>query len=152
MALSDIFGTAGSILSVATALPATHNKGGFEALTWKEVGLVSDLGSNGKTFNETTFTSIKEAVVVPRLTASDNGEQAITYAYTAGEDEGHELLDSKIGQKAALSVKLPNGKVRYFIAYVKGGAVNMGTVDNIVTQAQALRLTEDEILTEDAPV
>jgi len=151
MPLSDIFGTAGSILSVATALPLTPTKAAYEGLTWKVVGLVSDLGSSGKTYNETTFSDIQSAKVVPRLTSSDNGEKAITYAYTAGADTGHAELETKMGKKAAFSERMSNGKIRYFQAYVKGGAVSLGTVDNIVTQAQALRITEDDILTETAP-
>lgn len=149
--LSTIFGTAGTILCIATSLPATHDKAGFEALTWKEIGLVSDLGSQGKTFNETTFTPAHEAKVVPRLTSSDNGEKQISYAFTAGDDAGHAELEGAIGTKKAFAEAMPNGKYHYFVAYVKGGPTNLGSVDNVVTKSCALRITEDEILTEDAP-
>lgn len=148
---TEIFATAGSILRIGAALAATHNKAGMEAVTWTNIGLISDLSGIGKTFSETTYNPVDTRATIPVLTSSDNGEMSITYAYTADEDDGQVALEAAIGQKLPFSLILPSGKYKYFNAWIKGGIQNLGTVEDVITQVCALRVTEDEILTEDAP-
>lgn len=151
MALNDIIGTAGARAFISASLPTTNTRLAYEKLPWVEIGLISDLGSIGKTCNETTFTPAKEGKVVPKLTASDNGETQLVYAYTAGQDVGHALLKARFGKRVSLCFALNNGKCKYFQALVKSEVVNMGTVDNIVTESCTLRLTEDDVIVAQTP-
>lgn len=151
---SNIFGTAGAILYIAAALPATHNKAGFEALTWKEVGQTDDLGEFGKTYGLTTITPVKTRGVVKRKTSFNNGTESIRYAYVKDTlDDGQAAMAAAVDSDSNQSFKvlMPNSECVYFTALVMGGPMHLGTVEDIVTKSQTLEISESEILIEDEP-
>ena len=151
-ATSHIFGSAGSIISIATALPATHDKAGFEALTYNGIGQTDDLGEFGKTYGLSTFTPTATRGTVKRKTSFNNGALPIRYAYVKDTlDTGQAALTSAVDSDAnkAFRIEMPNGQSVYFLALVMGGVLHLGTVEDIVTKQMNLEISEHEILIED---
>jgi hypothetical protein len=154
---ADIFGSAGAIIRIAAALPATHTKAGFEALiaASKIIGQTDDLGEFGKTYGLTTFTPVATRGTVKRKTSFNNGSAPIRYAYVKGSaDDGQAAMTAAVDSDAnkAFIIEMPNGENVYFLALVMGGPLHLGTVEDVVTVSQTLEISEHDILIEDAPV
>lgn len=123
MSINDI----GATIYVATALPATNDASGFEALTWVKVNGVQSIGELGIAHEgidvpdlQTGFTSqVKgaasglDATLVFRTVASDTGQDNLKTA--AESDAGTASI--KIGYGTGTSQALQTGDA---VTYVQG--------------------------------
>ena len=77
---SKAFTSAGTKLFVSASAPATYNLSGFAALTWTEIGEVSDMGEFGRQYNLVTFNTLGDRRTVKRKGSYNDGTIACQMA------------------------------------------------------------------------
>jgi hypothetical protein len=138
---------AGSKIFVSAALPTTMDSTGFAALTWAEVGEVTDIGSVlGRAYNTATHAPIG---------AQQQTQKKASYTLSNAEfvcgwdevDAGQIIIGAGANSYDIYSFKLlkQDGMIRYFTAQVMQFVENNGTVDNIVQGAFTLLRQTDSI-------
>ena len=144
MAASLAFTSAGTTLSISAAAPATYNAVGFAALTWTEIGEVSDLGEFGRTYNLVTFNTLGNRRTVKRKGSYNDGTIAAQMARTPS-DAGQTILTAAVDSDASYSVKivLQDGTVFYTTAQVMSYTTNIGSVDQITSATVNLEIDND---------
>ena len=138
--------SAGTTIEISAALPATYNQATFAALTYTEIGEVSDLGEFGREYNVVKFNPLKDRRTVKRKGSFDDGTVQVQLA-KAATDAGQILLKSAVNSDASHSVKivLQDGTIFYFTAQVASSTVNVGNVDQITSSTFKLEIDNDII-------
>jgi len=138
--------SAGTTIGISAALPATYDQTAFAALTYTEIGEVSDLGEFGREYNIVKFNPLKDRRTVKRKGSFDDGTVQVQLA-KAATDAGQILLKSAVNSDASHSVKivLQDGTIFYFTAQVSSSTVNVGNVDQITSSTFKLEIDNDII-------
>ena len=138
--------SAGTTIGISAVLPATYNQAAFAALTYTEIGEVSDLGEFGREYNIVKFNPLKDRRTVKRKGSFDDGTVQVQLA-KAATDAGQILLKSAVNSDASHSVKivLQDGTTFYFTAQVSSSTVNVGNVDQITSSTFKLEIDNDII-------
>ena len=138
--------SAGTTIGISAALPATYNDTGFAALTFTEVGEVSDLGEFGREYNVVKFNPLKDRRTVKRKGSFDDGTVQVQLA-KAATDAGQVILKTATNSDASHSIKivLQDGTIFYFTAQVSSSTVNVGNVDQITSSTFKLEIDNDII-------
>ena len=138
--------SAGTTIGISAALPATYDQTAFAALTYTEIGEVSDLGEFGREYNVVKFNPLKDRRTVKRKGSFDDGTVQVQLA-KAATDAGQILLKSAVNSDASHSVKivLQDGTTFYFTAQVSSSTVNVGNVDQITSSTFKLEIDNDII-------
>lgn len=150
--MSDVFTSAGTQIFIGGALPASYDKVGFEAVTWQEIGEVTDLGEFGREYNLVTHNALNNRRTIKRKGAYNDGAVTLQYAYQRqlqGQIDLQAALDSD--ESAPIKVVLSDDTHLYFTAQVMSAPINVGSVDQITSASTSLEIDND-ILVEDAPV
>ena len=144
MAASLAFTSAGTTLSISAAAPATYNAVGFAALTWTEIGEVSDLGEFGRQYNLVTFNTLGNRRTVKRKGSYNDGTIAAQMA-RAPSDAGKTILTAAVDSDASYSIKvvLQDGTIFYTTAQVMSYTTNVGNVDQITSATVNLEIDND---------
>lgn len=144
MAGSLAFTSAGTTLSISAAAPGTYNAVGFAALTWTEIGEVSDLGEFGRTYNLVTFNTLGNRRTVKRKGSFNDGTIAAQMARTPS-DAGQAILTTAVDSDASYSIKivLQDGTIFYTTAQVMSYTTNVGSVDQITSATVNLEIDND---------
>lgn len=143
---------AGSKLYVSSTLPATYDEAGFEALTWVEVGEVTEIPSFGKVFNIVNHNPLGNRQTVKRKGSYDNGSIDVPYAYditTVGGDAGQALLLAGLESDVSRSfwVDVKQLKAHYFTGQITSAPMTLGGVDNIIMKNTTIAIDDDVIET-----
>lgn len=130
--MSDAFTSAGTTISVCATAPATYDQSGFEALSFTEIGEVTDMGEFGKTYNVVTHNPIGNRQTVKRKGSYNNGTVSLQMARVPS-DAGQAILVAAVDSDNSYSFKvvLQDTTVLYFSAQVTSYPVNIGNVDSI---------------------
>lgn len=138
--------SAGTTISISAALPATYNDTEFAALTYTEIGEVSDLGEFGREYNVVKFNPLKDRRTVKRKGSFDDGTVQVQLA-KAATDAGQVILKAATNSDASHSIKivLQDGTIFYFTAQVSSSTVNVGNVDQITSSTFKLEIDNDII-------
>lgn len=144
MAASLAFTSAGTTLSICASAPATYNAVGFAALTWTEIGEVSDLGEFGRQYNLVTFNTLGNRRTVKRKGSYNDGTIAAQMA-RAPSDAGQTILTAAVDSDASYSLKivLQDGTIFYTTAQVMSYTTNVGNVDQITSATVNLEIDND---------
>lgn len=140
--MADFVTGAGATFGLSAAQPATYNEAGYEALTFTNVGKVTDLG------NPPTI-QWQEVVVSYLGSAGEDvakggfslGSQTITVALD-GDDAGQALLKTAVSsQTAVYSIKIdhPVLGTRYAQALIMGGPESYGDNNTAATWQITIR-------------
>jgi hypothetical protein len=136
-------------LYVAAALPATNDVPGFAALTWVQIGELTDIGSvKGRAYNTSTHAPISSAQQIEKKASYKLGKADMVVGWD-GADAGQTLIETAANSNTAVySFKLvkQGGGIRYFTAQVMEFIENFGTVDNIVQGKFSLLRQTDTIM------
>lgn len=77
--MSDYITSLGITLYGAAAEPATYDKAGFDAVSWTEIGGVSNIGGTlGATFESVSFVLLKTGIDAPEKGTVNYGEMTVT--------------------------------------------------------------------------
>lgn len=130
---------AGTRLFISATAPATADETGYAALTYTEVGEITDFGAQGPVFAEITTTPVGDAIVTKFKGSRNNGSQNLTLDLD-DEDAGQIVMDAALESYDDYYFKLQfqNGAIRYFPAKVMSFEVQIGSADNMVTASTTL--------------
>lgn len=136
--------SAGSTFSVvaAGAAPATFDSAGYAALSWVNVGEITDLGEFGR-----------EYALVTHNPVGNRGTQKFKGSFNEGtinlqlglqtDDAGQIILKTASNSDLSYSFRVvtQNGDAYYFRAQTMSFKVGVGSVDQITTATVMLELT-----------
>ena len=141
---SKAFTSAGTKLFISASAPATYNSTGFAALTWTEIGEVSDMGEFGRQYNLVTFNTLGDRRTVKRKGSYNDGTIACQMARVP-DDAGQTILTTAVNSDNSYSIKikLQDGTVFYTSAQVMSYTTNIGNVDQITSATVNLEIDND---------
>jgi len=124
----------GTTLAVSVTAPATHDAAGFAALTWTDVGDVSDFGEPGGTTEVLEFVPVETGIKEKFLGVQDNGG----YDFVIARDSaaaGQTILTDAYDNRTQISqrVTLPDGDIQYTRCFVASRPINIGSASNVLT-------------------
>lgn len=134
--------SAGTLLHISAAAPATFNAAGYAALTWTPVGEVVDPGEFGR-----KYAVVKHNPVATRGTQKfkgsfDEGTMSLKLGLD-NDDAGQILLHAAVllDDPQSFKVTLPGGDTYYFQAMAMDFVIGGLTVDSVTSAACTLELT-----------
>ena len=151
-ASTNVQTAAGTTISVSAALPATHDAAGFVALTFTEVGEVTDAGDiPSRVYNEVTHSPLSQREVI---TLKGSYSQSPTTMVIGDDisDAGQVLLKAGAASDDCYSFKVEyqNGDIDYFTALVFQFSKNLGDNNTIVGRTLQLN-TQNDVVEVDTP-
>lgn len=104
----------GGFVSVSAPAPATFDATGYAALTWTEVGEVTEIPEHGPEHSEVTHTPLKTGIVDKYHGELNYGSISLPMALDVA-DAGQTILRSALASKDAISFRLTysDGSVEY---------------------------------------
>jgi hypothetical protein len=133
----------GGFLSVSAAAPITFDAAGYVALTWVEVGEVSEVPEFGAVYSAVTFTPLKTGIVNKFHGELNYGSITIPLGYDSA-DAGQVILLAALASKDEISFRetRSDGSIRYIrgkvMSFPRGqsvGSVNMASCNIEFTRA-----------------
>lgn len=133
---------AGASIGISAAAPATYNVAGYEALTFTNIGEVTDLGEFGREYNLITHNPIDTRATKKLKGSYNEGQISLTVALDTA-DAGQNLAKTASASDADYSmvVEMQNGAKYYFPAKVMSFKIGVGSVDNVVSATISLEIT-----------
>lgn len=146
MAASQVFTSAGTTIAVSATAPATYDQSGFAALTFTDIGEISDAGEFGREYNLVTFNPLADRRTVKRKGSYNDGSMAMTLGRVPS-DAGQAILIAGLDSDDSYSfeVTLQDGTVQYFSGQIMSYTTNVGSVDQITTASVTLEIDNDII-------
>ena len=135
-----VFNTTGTTISLVAGEPASEDAAGFAALTYVEIGGVTNVPDFGAVTAKVTFTPLKTGVVEKLKGETDYGSVDVDAGYLEG-DAGQLLVEEAVNgvtknDKRSFKLEYPNGAIRYWVgnvfSYTEGagaGAVVMSKMN-----------------------
>lgn len=103
--------SAGTTISLSAAAPATFNEAGYEALSFTEIGEVTNLGDiPSEVFQLVTHQPIKTRGMEKAKGGKNMGNQTIQFALSAS-DAGQALLEAASASDNVYSVKISHPEI-----------------------------------------
>jgi hypothetical protein len=134
--------SAGSVLGVSSAAPATFNGVGYAALTFTNIGEITDFGEFGREYNLVTHNPVGSRGTVKLKGSFNEGQMSMTLGLDT-DDAGQILMKTAVSDDDNYSFKLTtqNGDVYYFQAQVMSFKLGVGSVDQVTSASVMLELT-----------
>lgn len=142
---NEVTTVAGSSLAISSGLPATEDQAGYEALSFTTIGEVTNIGTIGRVYNQTTHQPLAERRMIKLRGSYDNGTLDVQMAYV--DDAGQTLVQANIDDTTDpnYSFKLTDkrGSVKYFQGLVISNAPTYGAADDVITAATSIGVNSD---------
>lgn len=138
-----VFTSAGTTLALSAAAPATYDAAGYAALTYTQIGEVSDLGDiPSRVYEIVNWRNISNRGDSKAKGGYGLGSQTVTVGIDP-TDAGQTLVDAATVSDLAYSVKIAHPKLGtiYARALVMGGTRAYGDVNTIATRQVVLEYT-----------
>lgn len=131
----EVISSLGTTLKVVLGAPATYTQAGFEALTFVEVGELTDIGEFGGESEVLTHTPIKTGFVNKVIGPTDYGTINAQGA-RAPSDTGQIAMKAGFdganrGLVHSFEVRYFDGSVEYFTGKITSFTSNIGSASNI---------------------
>lgn len=145
-AATEAYTSAGTTIAVSASAPATYDAAGFAALTFVDIGEVTDLGEFGREYASVTHNPLGDRKTVKRKGSYNDGAITMQMARVPG-DAGHVILLAGLDSDDSYSfeVTLQDGTVNYFSAQIMSYKTGVGSVDQITTASTTLEIDNDII-------
>lgn len=136
--------TSGTQIFISNTLPATQDKAGYEALTWLEVGEVTDIAEFGRTYEEIITNYLNQRRVAKHKGNYDEGSPAITVTRNTGDD-GQQACQTALASDANSAFKIlhQNADVDYFEAKVLSYTQEIGAANKTYNASIQLSIDSD---------
>lgn len=131
---NDFDTVANTKLYVSVAAPATYDAAGYGALTWVEVGLITNVGGVvGREYNTSTLEVVSDAQIREKKGNYKLPPAEMECAW-AETDAGQIIINAASEDYTIPSFKVvkQNGALRYFPAQVSKFVENLGTANDAV--------------------
>jgi hypothetical protein len=145
---TSAFTSAGTSIAISAALPATVTPTAYAALTYTEIGEITDGGAIGRTYNMVNHSPLATRGVVKLKGSYDDGTMTVQAAYAPG-GAGQALVETALDDDDFYSFKvtLQDGTIKFFQAQVTSAPVNIGGVDTVTGTTFNLSIKSGSIKT-----
>lgn len=142
--MSNVRTSAGSSLAICAAAPATYNLVGFQALTFVEVGEITDLGEFGRQYELVTHNALAARRTVKRKGSYNDGSITLPLARDV-EDDGQVLLKAASLSDDSYSYRITtqDGTDFYFSAQCMSFTNVIGGTNSITGHNAMLEIDND---------
>lgn len=136
------FSSAGTTLAISAAAPASEDAAGYNALTWTNIGEITDLGEVGATANLITHNPVADKITRKLKGSRNYGSMNLSMARDTG-DAGQTLLRASAAADGLYSFRmtLQNGDKLYFRALTMSAVTSVSGVDSITALTANLELS-----------
>jgi len=133
---------AGVTIGITASQPATYNVAGYVALTFTNIGEITDGGEHGRTYALVTHNPIDSRGTQKFKGSFNEGQKTLQLALDS-DDAGQILLKAAMDDDDDYSfeVAYPNGDKDYFQAKVMSFRKATGGVDSMITATVDLEIT-----------
>lgn len=133
---------AGTEISISAVLPATFNAAGYDALTWAEIGEITNGGSHGRTYQVVKHNPIKTRGTQKFKGSFDEGTKTIQLAVD-DKDPGQVIVKTALNDDAdyAFCVTYQDGSKDYFCAKVTSWSKSTESVDSMYSASVGVEIT-----------
>lgn len=158
--MSGAFTSAGSTIFISAGKPASpvapapadqYTAAAYAALTYVEIGDVSEIGEFGREYNLVTFNPLAKRRTVKRKGSFNDGTISIQMARVPS-DAGQTILTEAVDDDDSYSIKilLQDGTIFYTSAQILSYTTNIGGVDQITAATVNLEIDNDILEVEPA--
>lgn len=136
--------TSGTQIFISNTLPATQDETGYAALTWIEVGEVTDIAEFGRTYEEIITNYLNQRRVAKHKGNYDEGSPAITVTRNT-EDGGQQACQTALASddNSAFKILHQNADVDYFEAKVLSYTQEIGAANKTYNASIQLSIDSD---------
>lgn len=130
--MSNVQTSAGTTFALSAAAPATYDATGYSALTFTEVGEVTNIPEYGGSYSLVTHEPLGNRSVVKRKGILNNGSMTLTIGRDVS-DAGQTLLATAYGEDEVYSfeITLQDGTTQYTTGQVFSFTTNVGGSNQI---------------------
>ena len=134
--------SAGTLLHISAARPATFDAAGYVALVWSPVGEITDPGEFGRKYASVTHNPVATRGTQKFKGSFNEGAMSMKMGLD-NADAGQVILNAAVLSDDAYSFKvtLPSGHIYYFQAMAMEFVVGGLTVDSVTSATCTLELT-----------
>ena len=142
--MSDVFTSAGTTLGISANAPATYDETGFSALTFTDIGEITDMGEYGREYALVTHNPLGDRRTVKRKGSYNDGALTMSLGRVPS-DAGQVLLLAALDSDDSYSfeVTLQDGTIQYFSGQVMSYTTNVGSVDQITGASVTVEIDGD---------
>ena len=137
----------GTKLSVVAEAPATFDAAGFEALTFVEVGEVTDLPEYGPNVQVVNHEPLSSGITEKYKGFIDYGSIAVGLGYDVADDGQLILSDAVSGATKndphSFEIEYQDGSKDYFVGGVFSYTKNPGAANNIVSSTATVEINTE---------
>lgn len=136
------FSSAGSTLAISAAAPASEDAAGYNALTWTNIGEITELGELGATSNLITHNPVADKITRKMKGARNYGAMNLSMARDTS-DAGQNLLRTAAAADGLYSFRLTlqNGAKMFFRALAMSASTSVGSSDSVTAMTCNLELS-----------
>lgn len=126
--------SAGTTFALSAALPATYDAAGFGALTFTDVGEVTNIGEFGKVYDLITHNPLATRKTEKLKGAYNNGSATLTLAIDK-DDAGQILATDGLDSDAAYAAEVTyqDGSIDYFTVLIMSFTTNVAGVNDVLS-------------------
>ena len=138
--------SAGTTLAISAGTPATFNQAGFSALSFTEIGEVTEVGGDvGRSYSLVTHNPLATRATQKYKGSYNSGSLTLPLAIDRA-DAGQIIAQAALVSDAAYSfaLTLQDGAVIYFRGMVMSFPLNAGGVDAITSGTITVEITADD--------
>ena len=137
----------GVTLGISAVAPAAHDIASFDALTFINVGEITNIGEFGKEWSLVTHNPLSTRGTEKGKGSFTNGSLSPGLALDPG-DAGQTAMETALesDDPVYLSITLQDGTIFYLVGLVMSFKPNIGGVDDVVTASTTIELKPDQIL------
>lgn len=142
--MSDVFTSAGTTIAVSASLPASYDDTGYAALSFTDIGEVTDLGDFGREYALVTHNALGDRRTVKRKGSYNDGAVAMQLGRVP-DDAGQAVLIAGRDSDDSYSfeVTLQDGSIQYFTGQIMSYTTNVGSSDQIVGASVSVEIDSD---------
>ena len=134
--------SAGTIVAISAGIPATFDQAGYEALTFTDIGELTDAGEFGREYALVTHNPVATRGTQKKKGSFNEGSLQLQIGLDT-DDAGQILMKAAVALDADHSLKITtqNGDVYYMQVQVMTWKVSVGGVDQITSAACTCEIT-----------
>lgn len=136
--------SAGTSIALSAAAPATYDAVGFAALTFTDLGEVTNIGEFGRVYNLVTHNPLATRRTEKFKGSFDDGSLSLDLAVDS-VDAGQILAKAALASDDSYSfeVTFQDGSIAYFSAQTMSFTTNVQGVDAILSGSMAIEVDND---------
>lgn len=129
-------------IGISASLPATYTKAGYDALTFSNIGEVTNGGTHGRVYQVVNHNPIATRGTQKYKGSFNEGQKTLQLAVD-NDDPGQTIAKTALDDDAdyAFKVTYQDGSIDYFIAKVVSWSKSTESVDSMYSASLGLELT-----------